>query len=118
MTWIVSNIYTQGGTTPPKDMARILIIIINCLRELGEPSTIAELAAYARPRVAPHVARHLERDVAEVLARYSRKPDDPAESAPFCSVEHSGVAAWAFSPAFRMALAESGIDVAGRPEAM
>lgn len=101
---------------PPTDKARILIVVINCLRELGEPSTVAELTAYAQPRVAGHVAQGLERDIAEILAQYSTPPSDPAETAPFRRVDHEGGEAWAFSPAFRQALTESGLPIVARTQ--
>lgn len=82
---------------------------------MGEPSTVAELAAYARPRVASQVARRLEQDIAEILAQYSRTPSDPAETAPFRRVEREGAEAWAFNPPFRQALHDSGLPIVARP---
>lgn len=97
------------------DKARILIVVINCLRELGEPSTVAELADYARPRVSSRVMDGLEQDIAAILAQYSEQPEDPTETAPFDRVERDGAEAWAFSPAFRQALADSGLPIIARP---
>jgi hypothetical protein len=75
---------------------------------------VAELVAYARPRVASQVAQRLEQDVASVLAQYSRPPSDPTETTPFERVERRGVEAWAFSAAFRQALSDSGLSILAR----
>lgn len=114
MTWIGSRPHSANDAPPPTDKARILIFVINCLRELGEPSTVGELAAYARPRVASQVAQRLEQDIAAILAQYSLPPSDPAETAPFQRVERRGVEAWAFSPVFRQALSDSGLPILAR----
>lgn len=97
------------------DKARILIVVINSLRELGEPSTVAELAAYARPRIAAPTVESLEQNIAVILAQYSAPTGDPAEIAPFCRVRRKGDEAWAFSPAFRQALCDSGLQILTRP---
>lgn len=97
------------------DKARILIVVINCLRELGEPSTVAELTAYAVPRVSFVKVENLERNIAAILAQYSKPPEDPTETTPFVRVERDGAEAWAFSPAFRQALADSGLSIVARP---
>lgn len=96
------------------EKARILIVVINCLRELGEPATALEIAAYARPRISGPVAANLGPKVEAVLRQYSQPSPGSAEPPPFERVGRGVVEAWAFSATFRDALAESGLQIRAR----
>ena len=96
------------------ERARILIVVINALRNVGEPATSGEIAEYARPRIATFLHPSLERDVADVLTRYSKPPEDPADTAPFQRVAGDDGDCWTFSAAFRDALSDSGLQVSPR----